>query len=107
MGATSPCDRRQATPDKVGAVVRQENEMSHAASSEPTGYPRSRPFALTLLFGVAAFTIALAGARSIGDIIGPVFLALVLTVTLHPVRVWLEGTRLPAWGASILMLLAA
>jgi AI-2 transport protein TqsA len=81
--------------------------MSHAASSEPTGYGGQRPFALTLLFGVAAFTIALAGARSIGDIIGPVFLALVLTVTLHPVRVWLEGTRLPAWGASILMLLAA
>jgi AI-2 transport protein TqsA len=81
--------------------------MSHTASAEPTAYGRPRPFALTLLFGVAAFTIAVAGARSIGEIIGPVFLALVLTVTLHPIRVWLEGTRLPEWAASILMLVAA
>ena len=68
---------------------------------------RTRAFAPTLLLGVAAFTIAIAGARSVGDIIGPVFLALVLTVTLQPIRSWLERNRLPEWAASILMLLAA
>jgi predicted PurR-regulated permease PerM len=67
-----------------------------------------RPFALTLLFGVAALTIALAGARSIADIVGPVFLAVVITVTLHPLRLWLEKRhRLPEWATSILMLAAA
>ena len=34
-------------------------------------------------------------------------MALVLTVTLHPVRLWLERTRLPEWATSILMLLTA
>jgi predicted PurR-regulated permease PerM len=60
-----------------------------------------------LLLGAAAFTIALAGVRTIADIIGPVFLALVLTVTLHPIRIWLERHRTPRWAASILMMIAA
>ena len=81
--------------------------MTTDTSPAPATFERTRAFAPTLLLGVAAFTIAMAGARSVGDIIGPVFLALVLTVTLHPIRLWLERTRLPEWGASILMLLAA
>ena len=52
-------------------------------------------------------TIALAGVRSIGDIIGPVFLALVITVTLHPIRLWLERRPLPAWAVSIVVMLLA
>ena len=81
--------------------------MTDAPSPAPGVLGRTRAFAPALLIGVAAFTIALAGARSIGDIIGPVFLALVLTVTLHPIRLWLERTRLPGWAVSVLMLLAA
>jgi len=66
-----------------------------------------RPFAMTFLLGAAALTIALAGARSIADIIVPVFLALVITVTLHPMRLRLERRGLPEWAASIVMVLAA
>ena len=37
--------------------------------------------------------------KSIAGIIGPIFLALVLTVTLHPIRTWLEKKRqLPGVG---------
>jgi len=82
--------------------------MNSAPTSARDAYQRSRPFAVTLLFGAAAFTIALAGVRSIRDIIGPVILALVITITLHPIRGWLERHgRVPGWAASILMLLAA
>ena len=81
--------------------------MENTPPSAPDVHERARPFALTLLFGAAAFTIVLAGIRSIADIIGPVFLALVITVTLHPIRLWLEGRRFPTWAASVLMLLAA
>jgi AI-2 transport protein TqsA len=80
--------------------------MTNAPSSARAAYERARPFALTLLLGAAAFTIALAGLRSIGDIVGPVFLALILTITLHPIRIWLER-HLPGWAASILVLIAA
>ncbi len=82
--------------------------MTTAPVSVREAYGRARPFALSILFGIAAFTIALAGARSIADIIGPVFLALVITITLHPLRIRLERHhRVPRWLASILMLLAA
>ena len=81
--------------------------MTTDTSPTAGAFERTRALAPTLLLGAAAFTIAVAGARSIGDIIGPLFLALVLTVTLHPIRLWLERRRLPEWAASILMLLAA
>lgn len=79
--------------------------MTNPRSSIGEILERARPFALTLLFGAAAFTITVAGTRTISDIIGPVFLALVITISLYPVRVWLERTRIPEWAASILMLL--
>ena len=68
---------------------------------------RSPSFALLALIAGAAFVITLAGMKASADIIGPVFLALVLTVTVHPVRVWLERTRLPTWLVSIVMLVLA
>jgi len=80
--------------------------MKHSATTVRSGLP-TRNFATTLLFGVAALTIALAGMRSVADIIGPVFLALVITITLHPIRVRLERGRLPEWAASLLMLASA
>ena len=81
--------------------------MTTDTSTAPDALERPRAFAPTLLLGAAAFTIAIAGARSVGDIIGPVFLALVLTITLQPIRSWFERNRLPEVAASILMLLAA
>ena len=81
--------------------------MTTTPSSARDIYEQTRPFALTLLVGTAAFTIAMVGVRSIADIVGPVFLALVITVTLHPIRRRLERHRLPEWAASVIMLLAA
>jgi AI-2 transport protein TqsA len=81
--------------------------MTAAPRPAPDAAPVVRAVTPSVLLGVAAFVIALAGVRSIGDIIGPVFLALVLTITLHPIRLWLERHRTPQWAASLLMLLAA
>ena len=72
--------------------------MTDAPSPAPGVLGRTRAFAPALLIGVAAFTIILAGARSIGDIIGPVFLALVLTVTLHPIRLLARADPSPGMG---------
>ncbi len=81
--------------------------MTTDTNSAPDGFERTRAFAPTLLLGVAAFTIAIAGAKSVGNIIGPVFLALVLTISLQPIRSWFERNRLPGFAASILTLFAA
>ena len=81
--------------------------MTGVLSSARQAYSQARPFAITILLGAAALTIALAEGRAIGDIVGPVFLALVLTISLHPIRIWLEQHRLPGLVASIVLLLAA
>jgi predicted PurR-regulated permease PerM len=81
--------------------------MNSALTSARKAYAQARPFAATILLGAAALTIVLTGARAIADIVGPVFLALVLTISLHPIRIWLERHRLPEWAASVMLLLAA
>jgi AI-2 transport protein TqsA len=67
---------------------------------------RLQPRALSVLVGLAALTIALAGLRGVAGIIGPAFLALVLIITVYPVRVWLVKHRVPGWIASTILLLS-
>ncbi|SDK27217.1 Predicted PurR-regulated permease PerM [Nocardioides sp. YR527] len=80
--------------------------MKHASTTAPSEL-RPRSFAWTLLLGAAALTLTLAGVRSVADIVGPVLMAVVITITLHPIRVWLERGRLPGWAISTLMLASA
>jgi AI-2 transport protein TqsA len=64
------------------------------------------PRGLLLLLGAAATVIVLAGLRAVGEIVGPAFLALVLTVLLHPARGWLKSKHLPGWVASTVCILS-
>ncbi len=61
--------------------------------SEPTpGAPPGRyslPRALIITLGLAAGVVVAVGMRAIPGIIGPVFMAVVLTITVNPVRGWL------------------
>ena len=50
--------------------------------------------------------IVVAGLRSAAGIVGPVVLALSLTIVFHPLRATLER-RLPVWAASVVVLVAA
>jgi len=79
--------------------------MTDTGATRPTRGAAAPAFATRLLVVLAAATIVLAGMQSIRGIIGPIFLALVLTITLHPIRTWLESRRLPEWATSIVMLL--
>ena len=81
--------------------------MTSMLTSARKALAEAWPLAASILVGGAALTIVLAGVRSVADIIGPVFLALVITISLHPIRLWLERHRLPAVVASIVLLLAA
>src|SRR3954447_20224278 len=58
------------------------------------------PRTLVVLLGGAATVIIMAGLRSISELIAPAFLALVLTVTAHPLRGWLVRRRVPGWLAT-------
>ena len=67
---------------------------------------RLHPRALSVLVGLAALTITLAGIRSVGGIIGPAFLAVVLIITVYPVRAWLVRHHIPGVLASTVLLLS-
>ena len=56
-----------------------------------------------LLVGAAAVVILVAGIKVAADIVGPVMLALALTIVFHPLRERLER-RLPGWAASVVLL---
>ena len=52
--------------------------------------------------GTATITITVAGMRGISEILGPVFLALVLTIAVHPLR--LLDKRMPGWLVTVIVL---
>jgi AI-2 transport protein TqsA len=64
------------------------------------------PRGLIILLGVAAALVAALGIREFNQILGPVFLALVLSIAVHPVRRIADRYRLPAWLGIILSLIA-
>jgi predicted PurR-regulated permease PerM len=64
------------------------------------------PRGLIILLGVAAALVAALGMRQFSNILGPVFLALVLSIAVHPVRRFADRRRWPAWVGIILSLLA-
>lgn len=75
-------------------------------TSEQTGAALGGlPRAVTLLLGVAAAVVTVAGARAFSGTLGPAFLALVLVVSVHPAQVWLRRHRVPGWLGVLTVLL--
>ncbi len=62
---------------------------------------RPLPRALMILLGAAAVVITVAGIRSAAGIIGPAFLALVLTIAVHPLRGYVARLGLPEWVGTL------
>ncbi|PXY19738.1 AI-2E family transporter [Prauserella muralis] len=65
------------------------------------------PRGLVVLAGMAALTVVVAGVRSLGSILGPVFVALILTLAVSPLSSWLRRRGAPIWLATITGVLAA
>jgi predicted PurR-regulated permease PerM len=57
-----------------------------------------------VLLGLAAAVVVAAGIKAAADIVGPVMLALVLTIAVHPLRRILDR-RLPGWASTTICLL--
>ena len=67
------------------------------------GTPLPRP--IVVMVGLATVFVVVAGLRGLSEIIGPTFLALVLTIAAHPIRRWVAGHGLPGWVGSVLAIL--
>ncbi|MFF5259402.1 AI-2E family transporter [Actinomadura viridis] len=53
--------------------------------------------ALVALVGAAAAVVTLAGLRAAASIVGPIVLAMILTIGVSPLRAWLTRRRAPFW----------
>jgi AI-2 transport protein TqsA len=69
-------------------------------------YPWALPRGLIIVLGVAAALGAALAMREFKEILGPVFLALVLSIAVHPVRRFADRHQWPAWLGVILSLVA-
>ncbi|MFF0547020.1 AI-2E family transporter [Nocardia thailandica] len=72
----------------------------------------SIPRGLIVLLSVAGAVVAIGGMKAFSGVIGPLFLALMLTVAVQPVQDWAQRKGWPAWvgmfgafGAVLLILL--
>jgi predicted PurR-regulated permease PerM len=61
---------------------------------------------VVVLVGIAAAVVAVLGMRTMADLLGPAFLALVLTLAAHPLRGWFERRGLPGWAGTAIALVA-
>lgn len=84
----------------MGAVSPRTQSREESATSW------SPPFrVLAVLLGSAAVVILVAGLQAASGILGPLFLAMVLTIVVHPARNWL-AQRLPPGVATALSIIA-
>lgn len=59
------------------------------------------PRGLIVLLSLAAATITIAGLKAASSIVGPVALALVITIAMHPVRAFVVRRGLPGWLGTL------
>jgi predicted PurR-regulated permease PerM len=88
-----------------------DGEQTPAAGPPPAGPPGVvlrgviLPRTLVILLELAAAVVVVAGIRSASWLIGPVFLALVIVITVHPLTARLRARGLPGWAATTLLVL--
>ena len=64
------------------------------------------PRTLVILLELAAAVVVAGGIRAAAWLVAPVFLALVIVITVHPVHARLRARGLPSWAATTLLVLA-
>ena len=88
----TPASSDSAGPEYITKVAQLEPHPR-----DGYGLPRG----LIIVLGLAAGVVVAAGIHAIPDIIGPIFLALVLVITVDPIRGWMIGKGAPRWAATL------
>ena len=82
-GAQPPTGRRSSRPKSAAA------EHSATPSTDSSREPSILPRGLVIILGLAATVVVAAGIHQVPSIVAPIFLAVVLTVTVNPIRGWM------------------
>jgi AI-2 transport protein TqsA len=90
------------------AAGRLRGRSDGAVPSRPLGGGAESyvlPRGVIVLLGLASGVVVVAGLRSVADIVAPIFLALMLTVTASPLGTWMRRHGAPAWSAALALIL--
>jgi AI-2 transport protein TqsA len=90
---------RRARPPAGG----RDNGVAAAGHAPADLLPRG----VLVLLGTACLVVVVAGLRGVADILAPVFLALMLAVTVSPLTQWLRRRGAPAWLAMTATIIAS
>ncbi|QLY32660.1 AI-2E family transporter [Nocardia huaxiensis] len=75
--------------------MRSSRPRASAPLTDPA--PWTIPRGLIVLLAVAAGVVAIAGMKLSAGLLGPIFLALMLTVAVQPIQGWAQRRGLPPW----------
>ncbi|MEE4021898.1 AI-2E family transporter [Gordonia sp. PKS22-38] len=78
--------------------------LEQAGTEEPKGW--SIPRGTIVLLSVTGLIVTVGGMKAVAGLVGPIFLALMLTVAVQPIPAWLRRKGLPTWLAFLATLLA-
>ncbi|MXP20814.1 AI-2E family transporter [Gordonia sp. HNM0687] len=78
--------------------------LEQAGTEEPKGW--SMPRGTIVLLSATGLIVTVGGMKAVSGLVGPIFLALMLTVAVQPIPVWLRRKGVPTWLAFIATLLA-
>jgi predicted PurR-regulated permease PerM len=92
----TPAPSNDADPDVI-------SEVEVLPSPPRAGY--SLPRGLIIVLGLAAAVVVAAGIHAIPNILGPIFMAVVLVVTVDPLRSGLIRRGAPKWLATLAVIL--
>ena len=84
----------------AGSTDSPDGQVPAAGSTPAWGLPRG----VVVLLGTAAAVLTAAGLRSFAGVIGPVFLALVLTIAVSPLRRLLVRRGVKRWLSALIAL---
>ncbi|WP_194828959.1 AI-2E family transporter [Nocardia sp. XZ_19_231] len=74
--------------------------MSEPSTEPATAAPPAEwsiPRGLIVLLSLAAMVVTIAGLEAFSGVVGPVFLALMLTIAVQPIQTWARRRGWPAW----------
>jgi predicted PurR-regulated permease PerM len=108
-GATAPDPGQRATAT-TGLTADAAQLTSESAGDDtplrpPGAIGYGLPRGLIIVLGLAAGVIVAAGMHAVPNILGPVFLALVLVITVDPLRSMMIRRGAPRWLATLVLVL--
>ena len=75
-------------------------------SAAEVGRGAALPRGVVVLVAIAAWVVVAAGIKTCAWLLGPVFLALVIVITVHPMHERLRRLGFPSWAATTVLVLA-